>query len=319
MKHDHDLPRKLPDDEKLVEYPAWEKIKGAWRPLYGDFYQRGVSLEWHDFHVAEEMDWSQSFHEGSLEVCLNYSGEAVFNHGRSKVELRADQVATYNTRRRFPEARRLPRSIHRFVTLELSVDFLRAQFSKVMDGLREDIRKFVENPGTAADLLSIQSLPTALLAMRLHLLEPPVHASAVDLWYQGKVLELLAQTLFRENKPAELFCDRHKRVHRERAERARFLLERDLENPPSLEMLAGEVDCSPFYLSRIFAQEMGMSIPKYIRTKRIEQAGELLKAGKSVTDAAMTVGYSSLSAFNKAFVQQMGCCPGLYPVVKRKP
>lgn len=60
-----------------------------------------------------------------------------------------------------------------------------------------------------------------------------------------------------------------------------------------------------------------MSIPRYLRTKRIDRAAELLRSGKAnVTEAAMAVGYSSLSAFNKAFVEQMGCCPGLYPVVK---
>ena len=60
-----------------------------------------------------------------------------------------------------------------------------------------------------------------------------------------------------------------------------------------------------------------MSIPRYLRTKRIDRAAELLKTGKAnVTEAAMAVGYSSLSAFNKAFVEQMGCCPGLYPAGK---
>jgi AraC-like DNA-binding protein len=82
-------------------------------------------------------------------------------------------------------------------------------------------------------------------------------------------------------------------------------------------MLAQEVGCSPFHLSRIFAEEAGMSIPRYLRTKRIDRAAELLKTGQAnVTEAAMAVGYSSLSAFNKAFVEQMGCCPGLYPNVK---
>ncbi len=64
-------------------------------------------------------------------------------------------------------------------------------------------------------------------------------------------------------------------MNRERCERARFLLERDLENPPSLPMLAKEVQCSPFYLSRIFVQHVGSSIPRYLRIKRLEKAGEL--------------------------------------------
>ena len=148
-------------------------------------------------------------------------------------------------------------------------------------------------------------------------LEPPVQQAARGVWFQGKVLEILALTVFREDESRVFFCERHKRANRDRVERVRYLLERDLENPPSLEMLAQDVECSPFHLSRIFAGETGMSIPKFLRTRRIERAAEMLRAGKtSVTDAAFAVGYSSLSAFNKAFVEQMGCCPGLYPAVK---
>ncbi len=41
---------------------------------------------------------------------------------------------------------------------------------------------------------------------------------------------------------------------------------------------------------------------------------QLYKSGKyNVTEAAMAVGYSSLSHFSQSFCQTMGCCPGLYP------
>ena len=128
------------------------------------------------------------------------------------------------------------------------------------------------------------------------------------------MLEILAQTIYPDENPDELFCQRHQRGNRERVERVRYLLERDLENPPSLDMLAREVACSPSYLSRIFAQEAGASIPKFLRLKRMEKAADLLRTGRAnVTEAAFAVGYASLSAFNKAFVERFGCCPGLYP------
>jgi AraC-like DNA-binding protein len=130
------------------------------------------------------------------------------------------------------------------------------------------------------------------------------------------VLEILAQTFFPAEQPEELFCHRHQRANRERVEQACFLIARDLENPPSLEMLAERVGCSTFYLSRIFKEQTGVSIPAFLRMKRIEKAAELIRTRKtSVTEAAFAVGYSSLSAFNKAFVEQIGCCPGLYPNV----
>ncbi len=47
---------------------------------------------------------------------------------------------------------------------------------------------------------------------------------------------------------------------------------------------------------------MGMTIPQYVREVRIEKAAELLLRGRhNVTEAAMEVGYSSLSHFSKAF------------------
>jgi AraC-like DNA-binding protein len=49
----------------------------------------------------------------------------------------------------------------------------------------------------------------------------------------------------------------------------------------------------------------------------MERAAELLRSGKfNVTEAALEVGYSSMSHFSQAFCQTMGCCPNLYPLLK---
>lgn len=297
----------------MAERPVWQKVHGLWQPLYGGFAERGVSVEWHEFRAPEAFVWSESFHEGSLEICLNYTGSAELLARSGTRELGAGQIALYTTRNQRPEARRAADSMHRFVTLELSADFLRGQFSAVLDGLHPGILRFLENPGRFEPWLDVSALPAALLTIRLQMLEPPVNAAAMDSWYQSKVLEVLAQTLFRPDKPAELFCHRHKRLNRDRVERVKYLIERDLENPPSLEMLGREVDCSPFYLSRLFAEEAGMSMPRYLRLKRIEKAADGMRSrGLNVTEAAMAVGYSSLSAFQKAFVEHFGVSPGTY-------
>src|SRR5207253_689610 len=115
----------------------------------------------------------------------------------------------------------------------------------------------------------------------------------------------------------EFFCMRQKRVARDRVERTKELLARDLANPPTLEMLGQEVGCSPFYLSRIFSREVGLTIPQYLRNIRMERAAELLRSGRyNVSEAAVEVGYSSLSHFSKAFCETIGCCPVLYPAAK---
>ncbi len=47
----------------------------------------------------------------------------------------------------------------------------------------------------------------------------------------------------------------------------------------------------------------------------MERAAELLRTGKcNVTEAALEVGYNSLSHFSAVFRETFGCCPGLYPL-----
>lgn len=277
--------------------------------------EEGLSIEWHDFSVDQEMDWGRSFHPGSLELCLNFSGLGSLQEGSESRPLLPNQLAIYSTQEKPIQAVRHTASMHRFLTLELSKQFLHLHFSEMIQWLKPSVASFMTS-GSSRPFLEISPLPVFLLSAREQFLAPPVPKPAKDLWYFGRVLEILSQTLFHDENPEEFFCSKHHRTNRERIERVCYLLERDLENPPSLQMLADEINCSSFYLSRMFTQKTGMSIPKFLRMKRIEKAGEYLKNGKmNVTEAAMAVGYSSLSAFNKAFVEQMGCCPGLYPLV----
>lgn len=301
----------------FAEAAIWATVPGQWQPLYGGFASLGVSVEWHDLQPADDLDWGRSFHPGSLEICLNFSGWARFADGLAERELPPGHVGIYTAQAAGPRAVRHAGSLHRFLTLELTPDFLRSQCAGQLDLLKAPLRRFVRDGQSCPPFLEIAPLGTSLLALRPDFVEPPVPQAARAAWYRAKVLEVLAQTVFRADEPGEFFCAKHQRQNRERVERARYLLERDLENPPSLEMLAQDVECSTFHLSRIFTEETGMSIPKFLRTRRIEKAAEFLRQGKmNVTEAAFAVGYASLSAFNRAFVEQLGCCPGLYPRVR---
>ena len=309
-------PNSDPPSSPPGESAVWRAIDGMWRPLFGSFLDRGLSIEWHDFQLDRNLAWSPSFHPGSLEICLNFSGLAQFHDGTAERELPPGHVAAYTARPNAPRAERRSGSWHRFLTIEMSPAFLRTQCLE-LEAFKAPVRRFIQEPGRCPPFLEIHAMSTALLGFRSAFVEPPLSSSARDAWYLAKTLEVLAHTVFNRDEPNELFCQKHQRQNQDRVERARYLLERDLENPPTLEMLAEDVGCSPFHLSRVFAANAGMSIPKFLRTRRIERAAELLQQGRmNVTEAAMAVGYASLSAFNKAFVEQMGCCPGLYPVVK---
>lgn len=281
-----------------------------------EFSQDGVNLRWMEYPNLGEAR-SSTHTPGSLVIYLNYSGQAMYRDGFTAHELGAAHAAIFPGRFNAPRIDRAPGGMHRFLVLEVSSAFLRMHFGQALPLLTEAARQFASGTPSGS-FIAIQPLNTALLTMRLSLLDPPVARNALPTWYTAKAIEIISHTLYAPEATGDFFCKRHQRQNRERADRAAHLLERDLTNPPSLEMLAEEIGCSPFHLSRIFSEELGMNIPRFLRTRRIERAAHLLKQrGLNVTEAAMAVGYSSLSAFNKAFVEQLGVCPGLYAAIPR--
>ena len=199
--------------------------------------------------------------------------------------------------------------------MEFSRRFLRDHLLQCDGALHPLVERFVLNGGCPAGLGEIHRLTSEQERGIAQLLHPPSFQGARRLWYPGKVLQLMADFFFERKGEDELFCDRQKRLARERAERVVAILRQRLAEPPTLEEIGREVGCSPFYLSRTFSREIGMTIPQYLRKLRMERAAELLKSGKyNVTEVALEVGYSSLSHFSQAFCQTMGCCPALYPL-----
>ena len=295
------------------EAVAWRAVPQGWRQLWGDFDRLGVALQWHDFRTERPLDWGQSFRPRSLEFCLNVAG-------RGAVGDRADygpSTAGYYAVADEPlDASRQARDHHQFVTVEFSNRRLQEQLADCEADLDPQMRAAIFPAKERSIVSSAQPMTSEQRQVVASLLAPPVSKPAQSLWYESKSLELMSHFLFAPKDP-ELFCMRQKRVARDRVERTKELLGRDLANPPTLETLGREVGCSPFYLSRSFSREVGLTIPQYLRKLRMERAAELLRSGRyNVTETATEVGYASLSHFSKAFCETIGCCPVLYPMAK---
>lgn len=307
------LNRKRPGS-RLREATVWQPIRDGWRQLYGGFYDLGVSIEWHEFELTHPFEWSRSFHPDSLELCLNLAGQGSIRCGEGALELEPLTAGFYAPGNQQLQAWRDAGHRHRFVTVEFSPRFLRDHLASRDGALHPLVEGLVGGDPPRAGLAEAHRLTAAQEQRIAGLLHPPVLQAARPLWYQGQVLELIAEFFFERRGDDELFCDRQKRLARERADRVVGLLRKNLVEPPSLEEIGREAGCSPFHLSRTFSAETGMTIPQYLRKLRMELAAELLQSGKyNVTEAAMAVGYSSLSHFSQSFCQTMGCCPGLYP------
>ena len=63
---------------------------------------------------------------------------------------------------------------------------------------------------------------------------------------------------------------------------------------------------------RAFSAEVGMSFGRWRQQVRLFAALEMLAQGKSVTEAAVAVGYDSVSAFIEMFRKMLGTTPQMY-------
>jgi YesN/AraC family two-component response regulator len=79
----------------------------------------------------------------------------------------------------------------------------------------------------------------------------------------------------------------------------------------SLEIIADRLGMSYKYLSRFFADQMGIPFSKYLMQVRFSKAKDLmLNTDMSVTDIAGMVGYNNVNSFIRAFRQHEGASPG---------
>lgn len=126
----------------------------------------------------------------------------------------------------------------------------------------------------------------------------------------SRMSEFFFRKVFVEKQAEELVCSRTRRLALDRVGKVREVLLQDLENPPQLEDLARLCGCHPHYLSRTFSEAAGMTISLFLRRLRIEKAAEKMSSGRmNVSEAALEVGYRSLSHFSQAFRAEKGCSP----------
>jgi len=299
----------------FTEAGAWRDVGAGWQPLFGSFRGVGYSIEWHDFFARRELDWGASFHPGCVELCLNLAGGAWVECRQRRLEFTPHTVGFYHRKDEPLAARRAAGEPHQFLTVEFSCAFLARHLAGLAPVLHPLVRAAMEDgPGELVPGATVR-LTSAHQQLIATLRQPPVYAAAQALWYQCKALELAVTFLVQPPPERELFCTRQQRLAQERVGQVMWLLKQNLAEPLSLEELGKKIGCSHFYLSRVFSAQTGHTITQHLRRLRMERAAELLKTGRhNVTEAALEVGYNSLSHFSAAFHETFGCCPGLYPL-----
>ena len=88
-------------------------------------------------------------------------------------------------------------------------------------------------------------------------------------------------------------------------------IEKNLKQKISIEEISDYVGYSKFYFSRMFKQEMNISIMEYVKERKVICALESILQGNKILDVAIEYGWESHSGFIKAFKSYYGFSPSL--------
>lgn len=126
---------------------------------------------------------------------------------------------------------------------------------------------------------------------------------------EASALEILDRCLVRlfdpKPMPAGLSRDDVRKLYL-----ARSILESRMAEPPSLLALSRQVGLNDFKLKKGFKACFGTTVFGYLRQVRLDHAMRLLRNREhSVTETALSVGYSNISAFSQQFYRKYGVKP----------
>ncbi|WP_242950562.1 helix-turn-helix domain-containing protein [Clostridium acidisoli] len=86
-------------------------------------------------------------------------------------------------------------------------------------------------------------------------------------------------------------------------------IENNITEKLTVECISKKMGYSIYHFSRIFKEQMGVSLMEYVKERRLLRATEDTLLGKRILDVAVEYGYQTHSGFTKAFRKKYGFSP----------
>lgn len=136
-----------------------------------------------------------------------------------------------------------------------------------------------------------------------------------QLFLESKILEILSYKIGELNNFPSNTQDKNfkQKSYIEKIHYAAEILDKDLIDPPGIFDLANLADLNHNKLINGFKEVFGLTPFEYLSKSRLKKASKLISSKEmNVTEAAFSVGYSSLSHFAKIFKKEYGMTPSQY-------
>ena len=195
------------------------------------------------------------------------------------------------------------------VSILISVTRFHSLFSSDADHI-----SFLSPENSSKKYYDTLPFKSSIAVVLSQILQAKVHDTMKELYFKGKVYELLSLYFNKSEDPSLEQCPFL--IDEENVQKIRIakdiILER-MTDPPSLENLSVEIGLSLKKLKEGFKQLYGDTVYSYLLDHKMEEARRMLDSQKfNVNEVGLKLGYSTASHFIAAFKKKYGTTPKKY-------
>ena len=254
--------------------------------------QHPVDQEFIQFHFCSKGQMNFSFNQGNYSFPLS-DGHSILLFNPQKI-LSIDLEMAPQTW---------------LVSILISVTRFHSLFSSEADHI-----SFLSPENSSKKYYDTLPFTSSIAVVLSQILQAKVHDTMKELYFKGKVYELLSLYFNKSEDPSLEQCPFL--VDEENVQKIRrakdIILER-MTDPPSLENLSLEIGLSLKKLKEGFKQLYGDTVYSYLLDHKMEEARRMLDSQKfNVNEVGLKLGYSTASHFIAAFKKKYGTTPKKY-------
>ena len=254
--------------------------------------QHPVDQEFIQFHFCSKGQMNFSFNQGNYSFPLS-DGHSILLFNPQKI-LSIDLEMAPQTW---------------LVSILISVTRFHSLFSSDADHI-----SFLSPENSSKKYYDTLPFKSSIAVVLSQILQAKVHDSMKELYFKGKVYELLSLYFNKSEDPSLEQCPFL--IDEENVQKIRIakdiILER-MTDPPSLENLSVEIGLSLKKLKEGFKQLYGDTVYSYLLDHKMEDARRMLDSQKfNVNEVSSKLGYSTASHFIAAFKKKYGTTPKKY-------
>ena len=195
------------------------------------------------------------------------------------------------------------------VSILISVTRFHSLFSSDADHI-----SFLSPENSSKKYYDTLPFSSSIAVVLSQVLQAKVHDSMKELYFKGKVYELLSLYFNKSEDPSLEQCPfLVDEENIQKIRRAKDIILERMTDPPSLENLSLEIGLSLKKLKEGFKQLYGDTVYSYLLDHKMEDARRMLDSQKfNVNEVSLKLGYSTASHFIAAFKKKYGTTPKKY-------